>query len=296
MSTTVSRIRLAEFLVVLGGSAALVLIGTATLGVSPLAIGPLYMATPLLAGVIVCRRHGITLAAVGLRRGRLRWSLVGALCWPPIVLLIAAISLVLPGVRFDSTMLTDTVGVPATPGWLFVGLLALVGAMILAGVTINAVIAFGEEFGWRGYLLWELAPLGFWRASITIGTIWGLWHVPLVVVGLNYPSFPIVGAILFTVVCIAISPLFTYLVVRGRSVLPATVLHGVINATGLVALAGTSDPVVRELIASEGGAVGLFVFAVGWVLMWTVGVPSLSRTYEPATDHRSDGHRPLVVE
>lgn len=280
----VSENRLAEFLVVLVGTAALVLGGATLAGVHPLATGPLYMATPMIAGLVVCRRHGIPVSSVGLRRGRLRWSLIGALCWPPIALLVAGVSLAVPGVRFDPSPVTEAVGVPATPGWLAVGLLALIIAMVLVGVTINAVFAFGEEFGWRGYLLYELAPLGFWRASIAIGALWGLWHAPLVAFGLNYPSFPLLGAVLFVVVCVAMAPLFTYVVVRGRSVLPATFLHGVFNAIGLVALAGTSDPVRRELVASEGGLVGVLVFALLWLFLLVRGVPSLSRHFDSVSD------------
>ena len=39
---------------------------------------------------------------------------------------------------------------------------------------------FGEEFGWRGYLLPRFArKLGVVRALLAVGVIWGIWHWPL---------------------------------------------------------------------------------------------------------------------
>jgi len=43
------------------------------------------------------------------------------------------------------------------------------------------IFTFGEEFGWRGYLLPRLAPLGGISAAIITGVIWGLWHTPVIV-------------------------------------------------------------------------------------------------------------------
>jgi membrane protease YdiL (CAAX protease family) len=45
---------------------------------------------------------------------------------------------------------------------------------LISGVTIGAVFAFGEEYGWRGYLLPKLLPLGEFRASLLVGVILGV--------------------------------------------------------------------------------------------------------------------------
>lgn len=78
----------------------------------------------------------------------------------------------------------------------------LFGVALVAGPTINGLAAFGEEFGWRGFLQNELASVGFWRSSLGIGVIWGLWYLPLILGGYNYPGMPVKGLgmmILFTV-------------------------------------------------------------------------------------------------
>jgi len=261
-----------------------------------LVLGPVYMFTPLIAAVAVCWRHDIPLRTVGLRFGRWKWVVISAVCWPPIALLIAGASIVVPGVRIDHTIIATETGVPSEPLWLLVGLVGIIAVMLLSGVSINAVLAFGEEFGWRGYLLWELAPLGFWKASTVIGVMWGIWHAPLVLAGLNYPTFPVVGVFMFTVICILMSPLYTYLVARAESVLPAVFLHGVFNATGLVALAGTDNPFLRELVASEGGIVGVVVLGLLLVLIWRLGPDNIPMRMSPEADrHQSDrGKLPLI--
>ena len=240
-----------------------------------LTLGPLYMFTPMIAAMSICYRHGISLHTAGLRWPRKRWIVIAAIGWPPIALVIVLFSLALPGVTFDPTMIEEFTGVPSEPLWQAIGLGGIVLFTIGIGMTLNALIAFGEEFGWRGYLLWELAPLGFWKASVLIGALWGVWHTPLVLAGLNYPSFPIVGILLFPVICILFSPVFTYIVIKGDSVLPAAVLHGVFNATGFLALASTDNAVMRELVVSEGGLIGIVAFSVLLFSIHRAGTPSL---------------------
>ena len=261
--------------------------------VSILAAGPLYMFTPAIAAVVVCRHAGISLSTVGLRIGRKRWLAIAAVIWLPLAGVIFVLSLGVPGVGFDSSVdVAAELGLPGSgPGWS----IAAVGLMVAIGATVNAIFAFGEEFGWRGYLLWELSPLGFWKASLVIGTVWGLWHAPLIVAGLNYPSFPYVGVLMFTVVCIAISPLFTYLVLRGESVLPAAVFHGVFNAAGLV-LVTTESTVLRELVVGEGGVVGVFVFGLVALAIAVAGTPALTRAFASMESQRPRSGRSTATD
>ena len=101
----------------------------------------------------------------------------------------------------------------------------------LAGLTINGVAGFGEELGWRGLLLRELAGLGFWRASFATGIVWGLWHLPFILHGYNYPGYPVAGAFVMILWTVLLSPLIGYLCIRANSVIAAAIMHGAINGT-----------------------------------------------------------------
>jgi hypothetical protein len=48
------------------------------------------------------------------------------------------------------------------------------------------IVAFGEEYGWRGYLLPHLMPLGEIKASLILGIVWALWHTPVLLAGVLY--------------------------------------------------------------------------------------------------------------
>jgi membrane protease YdiL (CAAX protease family) len=93
------------------------------------------------------------------------------------------------------------------------------------------LFTFGEEYGWRGYLLPRLLPLGEIRASVLLGVIWGVWHLPLLLAGLNYPGVNVwLAIIVFTFVTVALSFTYTlFYVASGGSVLVAAVFHASTN-------------------------------------------------------------------
>jgi uncharacterized protein len=103
--------------------------------------------------------------------------------------------------------------------------------MLLVIALPVTLFTFGEEYGWRGYLLPRLLPLGEIRASVLLGVIWGLWHLPLILAGLNYPGVSIFLAIIvFTFVTVALSFTYTWLYVASSgSVLVAAVFHASTN-------------------------------------------------------------------
>lgn len=265
---------LAEFIGILTTLALGFTAVTRITGVNIVAVGPLYMFTPGIAGLIVCLHNGIALSDVGLRIERRRWLALAAVLPIPIIIAITALSIGVPGVTFDPSLdLAAEFGLPSGAIWTLVALVA----MVAIGATLNTILGLGEEFGWRGYLLWELAPLGFWKASLVIGAVWGAWHAPLILAGHNYPSFPIVGIVAFTIACTAMAPLYTYIVIQSKSVLPAAIFHGVFNAAGLVGYAATDDAILRQLVASEGGIIGIAVFGLIALAIAIIGPPRLTR-------------------
>lgn len=170
------------------------------------------------------------------RRGRWWAYLVGWL-GPPVVLLLGAALAAAVGVQpFDPTasrlrQLLEQQGAAVLPPPGAAGA-ALVAGAVLGGALVNVVATFGEEVGWRGYLLGALAPLGRRRAALAVGVVWGLWHAPLIVQGWNYPDQPVLGSLLMVLFTLAWAVILGWLRLRGGSVWPAALGHGAINAAG----------------------------------------------------------------
>jgi membrane protease YdiL (CAAX protease family) len=103
--------------------------------------------------------------------------------------------------------------------------------MLLLIALPLTLFTFGEEYGWRGYLLPRLLPLGEIRASVLLGVIWGVWHLPLILAGLNYPGVNVwLAIIVFTFVTVALSFTYTWFYVASSgSVLVAAVFHASTN-------------------------------------------------------------------
>ncbi len=246
-------------------------------------VGVFYMFAPAAAAVIVQKFiWKEPLRDLGLRTPRLPWLVIAWLL--PVFLMVLALtfSLAVPGVSL-LTGLDGLTGALATklppeqvadlqrqlehtflakPGvFLFISFVQVLGM----GPTVNAVAAFGEELGWRGFLFPELESLGFWRASLVIGFFWGLWHLPLIVAGYNYPGHPVAGPIMMTLLTILLSPLIGYVRLRAQSVFAAAVFHGTFNAaaTLVVFIHGGS-----VLTVGMTGAAGLITLSLANISLW----------------------------
>ena len=106
---------------------------------------------------------------------------------------------------------------------------------IVSGVVLSFA-AFGEEFGWRGYMMPKLIELvGMPKALIIGGIIWGLWHAPLTCVGHNfgmdYPGFPYVGIIVMCLFCTVLGTILMYVTIKTNSIWPAAFMHAVNNSS-----------------------------------------------------------------
>ncbi len=156
----------------------------------------------------------------------------------------------------------------------------VIAQALIAGITINAIFAFGEEVGWRGFLIKEFGEMGFWKASYLIGLIWGVWHAPIIAMGHNYPQHPGIGLIMMVLFCLLYSPIFTYIRIKTKSVLGAAILHGSLNATAgipLMYLKGGND-----LTVGIGGLAGLLVLgALNIVLFADKGLRGLLKDLVP---------------
>lgn len=110
-------------------------------------------------------------------------------------------------------------------------IIVLIPLLVIAPF-INSIPAFGEEYGWRGYLLDRMITrYGYLKAPIIVGFIWGLWHIPLILMGYNYPHHPnIIGIATFTILTILMGIYLGWLRIASESVFTSALCHGSINA------------------------------------------------------------------
>jgi membrane protease YdiL (CAAX protease family) len=108
-----------------------------------------------------------------------------------------------------------------------------IGYAILVSPILNLISTFGEEFGWRGYLLPKLLPLGKRKAILLQGVIWGVWHWPVIAMGYNYgfdyPGSPWLGPLAMVWFTVLVGIFLAWVSMKSESVWPATIAHGALN-------------------------------------------------------------------
>lgn len=120
------------------------------------------------------------------------------------------------------------IGLPA--GLYPVGLV-LAFLLAVTGVPLSGIaVLFGEEYGWRGFLQEELAPLGRRGSTLLIGAIWGLWHFPLVLSGIHTYPPNLLGLLLILAFAVLVGFVFSYAVLKTGSIWTAAFLHGILNS------------------------------------------------------------------
>jgi len=142
--------------------------------------------------------------------------------------------------------------------------LALVTVLVVPlNALVSSLAAFGEELGWRGWLVPNLLPLGRWPALLLSGLVWSLWHAPIILLGYNFGYTDIRGLALMTGFCLPLGVLLGWLRLRTASLWPAVVAHGAVNAATsatLILLAADQLQDVRQL------GLGTFLGIPGWLL------------------------------
>lgn len=98
---------------------------------------------------------------------------------------------------------------------------------LIMAPALNFITCFGEEWGWRGYLLPKMRKqLPTLPTLLITGVIWGLWHAPLTAIGHNYgagyPGFPFTGIAMMCLLCIVWGIFMAYVTLKTESCIPAS--------------------------------------------------------------------------
>ncbi|MDR0324156.1 MAG: CPBP family intramembrane metalloprotease [Treponema sp.] len=123
-----------------------------------------------------------------------------------------------------------------------------------------------EEFGWRGFALQPLLDrLGFIKANLLLGTIWGVWHLPLFFMpGLYHYQLGFVGFWFFITHSIGLAMIMSLVFIKTRqSILSAILLHWLANLTATLMSPPASQ--IYERVEF------LLVFVIGIVICLYMG-------------------------
>lgn len=146
----------------------------------------------------------------------------------------------------------------------------------------------GEEIGWRGYALPRLAArFGLAGASLLLGLIWALWHLPQFFIreaDTYGQSF-----FVFVLQVVALSVTIAWLWARtGRSLLLPMLLHAAVN---------NSKDIVPSAMPGATNPFGLNASVVGWLTivgLWVGAAHFLLRMHEAKlgpNDEATSKHR-----
>jgi len=169
---------------------------------------------------------------IRVRAGTRAWGLA---LLPIAIAIVAHLVLV-----FYSMFLLAPVHVPT---WRTLGQFTgfpVMNAALLA-VLLVLVNGYGEETGWRGFLLPTLqrrfSPV---VSAVLVAIVWAAWHAPAFLINENYRQMPAAMVPVFFVGLACGSLLLTYLYNHGRrSIFIVALWHGLFNlVTGTVAAAG----------------------------------------------------------
>lgn len=152
-------------------------------------------------------------------------------------------------------------------------LLISVLQVALIGPVVNIIPTMGEELGWRGYLLPKLCELFSDRVALIItGVIWGLWHIPVIVMGHNfgtdYIGYPWLGILVMTLFCVVLGVIEGYISIKLKSAIPAAMIHSTVNAGAALPIIMTKSGYNTLLGPTIVGVVGGLPFTILAILLF----------------------------
>ena len=150
-------------------------------------------------------------------------------------------------------------------------LVQCVQALFLAP-ALNFITCFGEEWGWRGYLLPKMSEQFSTVPTLLItGIIWGLWHAPLTIIGHNYGlgywGFPFTGIAMMCLFCIVLGVILSYVTLKTKSCIPAILGHGAINGIAAIGIYFTHDGGNPFVGPAPTGIIGMIPFIIVALIM-----------------------------
>ncbi|MCM1089451.1 MAG: CPBP family intramembrane metalloprotease [Butyrivibrio sp.] len=148
---------------------------------------------------------------------------------------------------------------------------------VLLGPALNIFTCFGEEWGWRGYLLPKMREkLPLFAVLLVNGVIWGLWHAPITALGHNYgtgyPGYPVTGILAMCFFCIVLGVIFSFITIKTGSCIPAALAHGSLNGFASMPIYFTNGKDINPFVGpAPTGIIGGCAFILcAAVMAWSL--------------------------
>jgi membrane protease YdiL (CAAX protease family) len=192
---------------------------------------------PALAALTACVYLRRSVATIAWQWGESRWELAAYLL-PIAYALVTYVPAWIAGIWISGiagfpsrpflAVVSKDLGF-ALPEWATIAVYFAFTATI--AVIKDLATVLGEEIGWRGFLVPELARRhSFTRTALISGVIWAVWHYPLLLLGGYRSPTPVWFYLpVFTVNVIAINFLWTWVRLKSGSIWPCVVLHAAHN-------------------------------------------------------------------
>jgi membrane protease YdiL (CAAX protease family) len=162
----------------------------------------------------------------------------------------------------------------------------IVAIFVLFSLTLDMVgpliSALGEEIGWRGLFVPELAKItSFTKTALISGIVWAAWHMPgIFLADLNDTGIPnLYAAAMFAVLVIAISFPFAWLTLKSGSLWPAVLLHAFHNqlVQGMLNKLTGNTAITPYITGEYGVGMALTALVVAYVF-WRAQLDKTSQT------------------
>jgi membrane protease YdiL (CAAX protease family) len=258
---------------------------------------PFLMLFPAIVAIVfrVINNEGFRNVGWGLRRW---WYVIPALILPIIVILLVSFLLL----TLDLATLSDSPflfkagmveirEVPLVLGSHTQNIAFFVLNFMLSLFVqslLGSIVTIGEEFGWRGYAQEKLIrKFGLNRGLILLGVIWGYWHLPIGLMGWNFPNQPVLGALLLTPLgTVFIGIFFAWLYLRSKSIWMPTLAHAASNLSFSI--------LSMEMLMRQEGLLLQLLWITGWGIVAALFLISLNLSKPKlwqATDTSADSSR-----
>ncbi|WP_415426393.1 CPBP family intramembrane glutamic endopeptidase [Staphylococcus borealis] len=233
-------------------------------------IASLVMLLPAISAIIVWTvfyRDYTFWKFFGLRLGKIKYWFILPIMMLMMLIIIYLVSYILnPDQFLNSSELQHRmkeifIVIPGVPALM--SLLIPLALNLTVGIAFSIIAYLGEELGWRALMYPQLIKLGLTKGLIIGGIIWGLWHLPLILMGHNYPNYPIIGNIMMILMCIPMGIILYYAYIKSGNIFVPAIMHGILNQfSSTITTFSINTSEFNPLLYGSTGLVGIVILSL----------------------------------